>query len=172
MTSIDPIKSNDTVTANDSNVSKNPPESCRLIVHTQYIKDFSFESPNAPKCFIENIGKPDIEVSVNVSAKLYDDDKYEVVLNLGAKAMAGNTVMFLVELAYAGLVSPQGGQADEVNAHVMIETPSLLFPFARAIIANATRDGGFIPLNIQPVDFVAIYGLDVAKRAATKGKDN
>ena len=86
-----------------------------------------------------------------------DDNQYEILLNLGAKAVAGETPLFLVDLTYAGLVSPKGVTEDDINPLIMIEGPRLLFPFARALISNATRDGGFMPLNIQPVDFVAVY---------------
>ena len=129
----------------------------QLVVHAQYIKDFSFENPNAPKVLVEELGQPDVEINVSVAAKLIDDDQYEILLNLGAKAVAGETPLFLVDLTYAGLVSPKGVTEDDINPLIMIEGPRLLFPFARALISNATRDGGFMPLNIQPVDFVAVY---------------
>ena len=129
----------------------------QLVVHAQYIKDFSFENPNTPKVLVEDLGQPDVEINVSVAAKLVDDNQYEVLLNLGAKAVAGETPMFLVDLTYAGLVSPLGVTEEDLNPLIMIEGPRLLFPFARALISNATRDGGFMPLNIQPVDFVAVY---------------
>ena len=138
----------------------------QLIVHAQYIKDFSFENPNAPKILIENLGQPDVEINVSVAAKLIDDDQYEVLLNLSAKAVAGETPMFLVDLTYAGLVSPQGANGDDINSLIMIEAPRLLFPFARALISDATRNGGFMPLNIQPVDFVAVYKHNLERQAA------
>ena len=138
----------------------------QLIVHAQYIKDFSFENPNAPKVLIENLGQPDVEINVSVAAKIISDNQYEVLLNLGAKAVAGDTPMFLVDLTYAGLVSPQGVNGDDINPLIMIEAPRLLFPFARAVISDATRDGGFMPLNIQPVDFVAVYQHNLEQQAA------
>ena len=137
----------------------------QLIVHAQYIKDFSFVNPNAPKVLIENLGQPDVEINVSVAAKLFADNQYEVSLNLGAKAVAGETPLFLVDLTYAGLVSPQGVTGDDINPLIMIEAPRLLFPFARALISDATRDGGFMPLNIQPVDFVAVYQHNLERQA-------
>ena len=142
----------------------------QLIVHAQYIKDFSFENPNAPKVLIENLGQPDVEINVSVAAKIISDNQYEVLLNLGAKAVAGETTMFLVDLTYAGLVSPQGAAGDDVNPLIMIEAPRLLFPFARALISDATRDGGFMPLNIQPVDFVAVYQHNLERQATAAAK--
>ena len=132
-------------------------ESRQILVHAQYIKDLSFENPNAPGILIEGSNQPDVEIAVNVGAQLTGENRYEVTLNLAAKASTGETVMFLVDLTYAGLVTPEGASTDEINPLIMIEAPRLLFPFARAIISDATRDGGFMPLNIQPVDFVAVY---------------
>ena len=137
----------------------------QIIIHAQYIKDFSFENPNAPKVLIENLGQPDVEINVSVAAKLFGDNQYEVLLNLGAKAVADGTSLFLVDLTYAGLVSPQGVTDDDINPLIMIEAPRLLFPFARALISDATRDGGFMPLNIQPVDFVAVYQHNLERQA-------
>ena len=138
----------------------------QLIVHAQYVKDFSFENPNAPKVLTENLGQPDVEINVSVGAKLVGENQYEVVLNLGAKAIVGETPMFLVDLTYAGLISPQGVTGDDINPLIMIEAPRLLFPFARALISDATRDGGFMPLNIQPVDFVTVYKHNLERQAA------
>ena len=143
-----------------------PTSDRQLVVHAQYVKDFSFENPNAPKVLTENLGQPDVEISVSVGAKLVGENQYEVVLNLGAKAVVGETSMFLVDLTYAGLVSPQGVTGDDINPLIMIEAPRLLFPFARALISDATRDGGFMPLNIQPVDFVAVYKHNLERQAA------
>ena len=140
----------------------------QIIVQAQYIKDLSFENPNAPQVLIEGANQPDVEITVNVGAQLRGGNQYEVTLNLAAKATVNDTALFLVDLTYAGLVSPHGTPDDEINALIMIEAPRLLFPFARAIISNCTRDGGFMPLNIQPVDFVAVYQHNLAQQAAAQ----
>ena len=140
----------------------------RIIVHAQYIKDLSFENPNAPRVLMETSTQPDVEITVNVSAQPINEDQYEVTLNLAAKASTEDTTLFLVDLTYAGLVTPEGAVADEINPLIMIEAPRLLFPFARAIISDSTRDGGFMPLNIQPVDFVAVYQHNLAQKADPK----
>ena len=140
----------------------------QIVVNAQYIKDLSFENPNAPRVLMEGASQPDVEISVNVGAQLLGDNQYEVTLNLAAKATANDTALFLVDLTYAGLVSPQGTPESEINALIMIEGPRLLFPFARAIISDCTRDGGFMPLNIQPVDFVAVYQHNLAQQTATQ----
>ena len=150
----------------DASANAQPTSDRQLVVHAQYVKDFSFENPNAPKVLTENLGQPDVEISVSVGAKLIAENQYEVVLNLGAKAVVAETPMFLVDLTYAGLVSPQGVTGDDINPLIMIEAPRLLFPFARALISDATRNGGFMPLNIQPVDFVAVYKHNLERQAA------
>lgn len=140
----------------------------QILVHAQYVKDFSFENPNAPHVLMEGSNQPDVEITVNVGTMLINENQYEVTLNLAAKASSGETALFLVDLTYAGLVTPEGATADEINPLIMIEAPRLLFPFARAIISDATRDGGFMPLNIQPVDFVAVYQHNLAQQAAAQ----
>ena len=128
-----------------------------LTMHAQYIKDLSFENPKASDIFTRQTGQPDVEVSVNVGANSLVKEQYEVILHLNAKATVELEPLFLVELSYGGIVSVANVSAKEKNAFVMIEGPRLLFPFARATIANVTREGGFLPLNIQPIDFVAVF---------------
>ena len=140
----------------------------QLVVHAQYIKDLSFENPNAPKVLTEDTGQPDVEIGVNVGASMIGNGQFEVLLNLSAKAKADDTALFLVDLTYAGLVSAPNTPEAELNPLIMIEAPRLLFPFARAIVSDMTRDGGFMPLNIQPVDFVAVYQHNLAQQAAAQ----
>ncbi len=140
----------------------------QILVHAQYVKDLSFENPNAPSVLIEGSSQPDVEITVNVGAHLISENRYEVTLHLTAKASSGETALFLVDLTYAGLVTPESTDSDEINSLIMIDAPRLLFPFARAIISDATRDGGFMPLNIQPVDFVAVYQHNLAQQSAAQ----
>tara|TARA_A100001015_G_C14808620_1_gene639932 strand:+ start:403 stop:912 length:510 start_codon:yes stop_codon:yes gene_type:complete len=162
-------KKSKTETAKDKGNAQNSGDDTntdrRILVHAQYIKDLSFENPNAPRILMEESTQPDVEITVNVGAQLIDKNQYEVTLNLAAKASSGKKTLFLIDLTYAGLVTPEGAGADEINPLIMIEAPRLLFPFARAIISNATRDGGFMPLNIQPVDFVAVYQHNLTQQA-------
>ena len=167
----DTKKSKTATAKNNGNAQKsgdNANTDRRILVHAQYIKDLSFENPNAPRVLMEGSTQPDVEITVNVGAELIDKDQYEVTLNLAAKASSEETALFLVDLTYAGLVTPEGAGTDEINPLIMIEAPRLLFPFARAIISDATRDGGFMPLNIQPVDFVAVYQHNLAQQAAAQ----
>jgi preprotein translocase subunit SecB len=151
-------------TAAPDAAAENTTVSRQLIVHAQYIKDLSFENPNAPNVLTEETGQPDVEIGVNVGATLIGDGQFEVLLNLTAKAKADETALFLVDLTYAGLVSAPNTPEAELNPLIMIEAPRLLFPFARAIVSDMTRDGGFMPLNIQPVDFVAVYQHNLARQ--------
>ena len=148
----------------DAKQNGEPTANRQIVVHAQYIKDLSFENPNAPEILMESPNQPDVEITVNVGARPLGDAQYEVMLNLGAKAKADEKALFLVDLTYAGIVSCPGTEAADVNPMVMIEAPRLLFPFARAIVSDVTRDGGFMPLNIQPVDFVAVYQHNLAKQ--------
>ena len=141
-----------------------PTANRQIVVHAQYIKDLSFENPNAPEILMESPNQPDVEITVNVGARPLGDAQYEVMLNLGAKARTDDKGLFLVDLTYAGIVSCPDTAAVDVNPMVMIEAPRLLFPFARAIVSDVTRDGGFMPLNIQPVDFVAVYQHNLTKQ--------
>ena len=158
--------SEDNTKAESTEATQNgePTANRQIVVHTQYIKDLSFENPNAPEILMESPNQPDVEITVNVGARPLADAQYEVILNLGAKAKADDKALFLVDLTYAGIVSCPGTAAADVNPMVMIEAPRLLFPFARAIVSDVTRDGGFMPLNIQPVDFVAVYQHNLTKQ--------
>jgi preprotein translocase subunit SecB len=145
----------------------------QIIVHAQYIKDLSFENPNAPEILIEPSSQPDVEVGVNVAARSIDGEQYEVTLMLSAKAKTEEKALFLVELSYCAIVSAPGVDSETLNPLIMIEAPRLMFPFARAIVSDMTRDGGFMPLSIQPIDFVAVYQSNMAKNAesASNGAD-
>ena len=156
-------------TNNNKNESVNKKnENPQLIVHAQYVKDLSFENPNAPLVLIEGPKQPDVAIAVNVGAEIIKNNQYEVTLKIAAKATSGGITLFLVDLTYAGLVTPEGVTPTEVNSLIMIEAPRLLFPFARAIISEATRDGGFMPLNIQPVDFISVYEHKIAQEFTSK----
>jgi preprotein translocase subunit SecB len=128
-----------------------------IVVLAQYLKDLSFESPNAPESLTTMSGQPDVNISVNVEAKKVGDDDYEVVLILTVTAEENKKTMFIVEVTYAGLFTLNDIPEEALQAIILIEAPRLLFPFARNIVSDATREGGFPPLLIQPVDFVSLY---------------
>jgi preprotein translocase subunit SecB len=128
----------------------------QLLVLAQYTKDLSFENPNAPRS-LGQTGQPQINVNVSVNANPLTDTDVEVQLRLEGKAEFSGTVMFNVELVFAGMFRLQNVPQENVHPLLMIECPRLLFPFAREIIANAVRNGGFPPLLLDPIDFIALY---------------
>lgn len=130
-----------------------------LQINAQYIKDFSFENPRAPASLRPQSTQPHIDVNVDVQAAKVskDEEVYEVVLKITASGKAASEPLFLADLTYAGLFVLQNMDEDALHATLLVECPRLLFPFARAVVADATRDGGFPPLLIQPVDFASMY---------------
>ena len=126
-------------------------------ISAQYLKDLSFENPNAPESLVGKTEQPKIAVQVNVGAQRLADDLFEVTLSINGEAKHDEAVAFIVEIEYAGIFTITNVPSEHLSAILLIECPRFLFPFARAIIAGATRDGGFPPLMIQPIDFVALY---------------
>jgi preprotein translocase subunit SecB len=136
-----------------------PPQ---LNVVAQYIKDFSFENPNAPQA-LKPGAQPAINIQVSVSANPMESADVEVVLKIEGKAEVDKLVLFNFELAYAGVFRIQNVPQDSLHPLVMIECPRLLFPFAREIIATTVSNGGFPPLMLDPVDFVGLYRQQMAR---------
>ena len=137
----------------------------KITVSAQYIKDLSFENPDSPKSLSNKDGVPNINVEINVYAKPLNSNIYEVSLSINGKALKDKNKIFEIELVYAGvfiLPKEEINQEDERKT-VLIECPQLLFPFARSIVSNVTRDGGFMPLVIQPIDFELLYKERVDK---------
>ncbi len=130
----------------------------------QYTKDFSFENPNAPQSLAPQPKQPDINIAVNVNARNLATNDFEVELHLDAKTMSDGKVMFAAELLYAGIFRLENFPQNLLHAAVLIECPRMLFPFARQIMAEATRNGGFPPLMLDPIDFAAMYQRRVAQQ--------
>ena len=128
----------------------------QLSVLAQYVKDFSFENPNAPQSLMPG-QQPQIGIQINVDARPLADSDVEVSLRLEGKAEHQGNIMFAFELTFAGVFRIQNVPQESLNAIVLIECPRLLFPFAREIVANAVRNGGFPPLLLDPFDFGALY---------------
>ena len=137
----------------------------QLMVLAQYIKDLSFENPNAPRSLAQPT-QPQINVSVNVTANPLSSTDVEVELRLEGKAESAGAVMFNIELVFAGAFRIQNVPQENLHPLTMIECPRLLFPFAREIIASAVRNGGFPPLLLDPIDFVALYQARTPQPAA------
>jgi len=139
-----------------------------LSVLTQYIKDLSFESPGAPQSLRARDKAPSININVNVNANPLGGTDYDVLLTLSAKAEVENAVLFNVELVYGGVFRIQGFPQEHMLPLLFIECPRLLFPFARHIIADATRNGGFPPLMIDPIDFARMFQQRLAEEEARR----
>jgi preprotein translocase subunit SecB len=129
----------------------------------QYTKDMSFENPNAPRSLTPQETGPQIGIQVNVNAKQLADTDFEVDLTLEGDAKTGEEVLFKFELTYSGVFRIRNVPADQLHPVVMIECPRLLFPFARQMVAEAVRNGGFPPLYIDPIDFVGLYRQKAAE---------
>ena len=136
-------------------------------VLAQYVKDLSFENPHAPRSLAPSPQQPAINIQINVDAAQMSETDVEVTLKIEGKAEAQGMLLFNFELVFAGIFRIQNVPADSIQPIVLIECPRLLFPFAREIIATATRNGGFPPLMLEPVDFVALYRQRMAAAQAS-----
>jgi preprotein translocase subunit SecB len=143
-----------------------PQQQPQLNVVAQYIKDFSFENPNAPQSMATTT-QPQIAIQINVAAKPMSETDIEVTLKLDGKAENNGSLMFRFELEFAGVFRIQNVPQESMNPVVLIECPRLLFPFAREIIATTVRNGGFPPLLLDPVDFVGLYRQKMSEMQAT-----
>jgi preprotein translocase subunit SecB len=129
----------------------------QLGILMQYVKDFSFENPNSPRSMAPSTQQPTININIAVDAAPLTETDFEVTLRLDGKAESQGMLLFGFELIYCGVFRVLNIPAESLQPTVMIECPRLLFPFAREIIATSTRNGGFMPLLLEPVDFVALY---------------
>lgn len=129
----------------------------QIRVAAQYIKDLSFECPNVPK-LIDGPGEaPNLRVEVNVNADKIAGSTYESTINFRAEAVNKQGTIYDLELAYAGLFQVEGLPAGALEPFLLIDCPALLFPFARRLIADLTREGGFPPLLLDPINFANLY---------------
>jgi preprotein translocase subunit SecB len=142
-----------------------PPQGQQLIINAQYIKDLSFENPRAPNSLRQQPTPPNVEINVDVKAQSLGTENFEVVLTVTASAKVQDEALFIVELTYGAVITVRNVPQEFLSAVVLVETPRLMFPFARAIIADATRDGGFPPLLINPIDFAELMRRNQAAMA-------
>jgi preprotein translocase subunit SecB len=130
----------------------------QLLLNTHYVKDLSFENPNAPLIYAEVQKGPELDVNIDVQVRNLKERLYEVLLAMRVKASIKEKVAFLVELDFGGLATVgQNVPKSEIERLMLVEVPRFLFPFARAVISDVTRDGGFPPLLINPIDFEELY---------------
>ena len=126
-------------------------------VVSQYVKDLSFENPNAPHSLGQSLPGGGVKIEINVAGRPLSGNTYEVELTIEARAGDDDTVVFNLELVYGGVFRVENVPQESIHPLVMIEGPRLLFPFARQVLGDATRNGGFPPLLLDPIDFAALY---------------
>ena len=131
----------------------------------QYVKDLSFENPNAPAVY-QWQGQPQMDVQVNIGVSGVGQDVHEVVLKIEVEAKGDQGVAFRVETLYAGLFALRNIPEEQLQPFLLAEAPRLLFPFARRIIADTVVDGGFPPLLLDPIDFAGLYMQSAAQQQA------
>ncbi len=144
-------------------------------VLAQFIRDLSFENILAQKGLDTNT-PPDIKVKVNLDAKKRKpEDQYEVLIKLSVVSSAKtnatepsndneNSELFILEIEYGGIFEVTGVPEDQIHPYLMIECPRILFPYLRRIVGDVTRDGGFPPLNLEQINFLALYQNEIARR--------
>jgi preprotein translocase subunit SecB len=140
----------------------------RMSVLAQFVRDMSFENMVAQKGITGTDVQPDIQVAVSLDArKRQADNQFEIVtkFKVTSKNKANGDTLFLLELDYGGIFHVEGVPEDQLHPFLLIECPRMLFPFVRRIISDVTRDGGFPPLNIDTVDFLALYRQEMARRS-------
>ena len=135
---------------------------------SQYVKDLSFENPNAPAVY-QAQGQPKIEISFNIGAGQLNEEIHEVVLRVEVRAQSGDQTAFAVDLLYAGLVGIRNVPDEQVQPFLLAEAPRILFPFARQIVNQVVQDGGFPPLLLEPIDFGALYVQRIAQQLEEEG---
>lgn len=140
-----------------------------LTILAQYMKDLSFEVPGAPRSLQARDRAPEININVNVNANPLSDSDFDVVLSMNADARDGDKTLFHCELVYGGVFRISGFPQEHMLPILFIECPRILFPFARQIIADATRNGGFPPLMIDPIDFAQMFSQRMAQEQHAAG---
>ena len=145
-----------------------PAMQVQMRVLAQFVRDMSFENMVAQKGVTSADVQPDIQVAVSLDArKRGGEHQYDVIskYRVTSKNKVNGETLFLLELDYAGVFHVEGVSEDQLHPFLLIECPRMLFPFARRIISDVTRDGGFPPLNIDSVDFLALYRQEIQRRA-------
>ncbi|WP_226623863.1 protein-export chaperone SecB [Alloyangia pacifica] len=153
-------------TENGAAAEQQTPAAVKMNVLAQFVRDMSFENILAQKGVSGEV-QPDVQVQVNLDAKKRTaENQYEVVLKLKveSKSKATGDMLFILELDYAGVFNIEGVPQEQLHPFLLIECPRMLFPFVRRIVSDVTRDGGFPPLNLETIDFVALYRNEIARR--------
>ena len=144
----------------------------KMQVLAQYIRDMSFENILAQKGITGEV-QPNVSVQVNIDAKKRPiEHQYEVIVksNISSKTKEKDEPMFLLELEYAGIFHIENIPEDQLHPYLMIECPRMIFPFLRRIVSDVTRDGGFPSLNLETIDFLALYRSEIQRRVDENAK--
>ncbi len=143
----------------EENTNTPPEEAPVFRLHKMYVKDLSFENPNAPEVFTVKQGDPKVEVNLNLkNKKLEGDDLYEVALSITANITQGDgKPLFIIEVEHAGVFLIKNIPAEHMPAVLAVDCPNMLFPYTRQIISQLSVDGGFVPFLMEPVNFLALY---------------
>ncbi len=141
----------------------------QVVLIAQYVKDLSFENPNAPAVY-QWQEQPQIDVQFNIGSQPVAEDVFEVALKIEAKATLNGQTGFSDRTVYAGLFGIRNVPDDQIQPFLLAEAPRLLFPFARRVIADSVRDGNFPPLMLEPIDFGALYLAQQAQQEAVAGE--
>ncbi len=149
--------------------SEEPPQ---FRILTQYVKDLSFENPGAPSSLRASETAPKTDVAIDVQARKGENDEFECELKLNVTSKRGDDVMFIIELVYGGVFLLKNIPDESMQPVVLIECPRMLFPFARRVLADIARDGGFPQFMLDPIDFSALYRqqLEAAQKAQAAEK--
>lgn len=141
---------------NNAPTNNNTEINRQVVINAQYVKDLSFENPGAPENLVGKGDAPKIDVSVDIQVKALAEKTFEVALIISAGAKIQDKTLFMAELSYGGVFTVDVPDAEKEPV-LMIYCPGMLFPFARRILSDATRDGGFPPLMLDPIDFAALF---------------
>jgi len=158
---------------NAKNEEETTPKPLKIKVLAQYIRDMSFENILAQKGINGDV-KPEISVQVNLDVKKRPvENQFEVIIKaaISSKTKEKGEPMFLLELEYGGIFHIENLPEDQLHPYLMIECPRMIFPFLRRIVSDITRDGGFPPVNLEPIDFVALYRSEIQRRSAEGSKE-
>jgi preprotein translocase subunit SecB len=157
-------------TLNEEEVA--PKKQLKMQVLAQYIRDMSFENILAQKGITGEV-QPNVSIQVNIDAKKRPvEHQYEVIIksNISSKTKEKDEPMFLLELEYAGIFHIENIPEDQLHPYLMIECPRMIFPFLRRIVSDVTRDGGFPSLNLETIDFLALYRSEIQRRVDENAK--
>lgn len=128
----------------------------RFAMRGQYIKDLSFENPHAPNSLLTMKEPPKVDMNVDLTAQKVQEEMFELTMTINVRA-TGERTLFLVDLAYGGLFAVAGVPEEMMEQLLLVDCAFLLYPFARRVVADVTRDGGFPPLLLEPIDFLRLY---------------